>query len=72
MSKHVGIINGMDFLIRISPMRGCGGAHTGELVDKETRDVVFESDFPSYKDAYNALMEMDANSWLGAEGSPVL
>jgi hypothetical protein len=71
MGKHVGILNGLEFLIRISPMRGSGGAHMGELVDKETDEVVFESDFPSYGDAYHALMEMDTNSWLSVRESPV-
>ena len=70
MTKHVDLLNGLIYFIRITPLRGWRGAHLGELVDKDTDEVVFESDFPCYKDAYQALMEMDGNSWLGATESP--
>jgi hypothetical protein len=72
MPNHVELLNGMEFHIRITPMRDSGGAVMGLLADKETDETVFESEFPTYKDAYWVLMELDANAWLGADGSPVV
>lgn len=66
MGKHADRLNGLEFSIRIDEMRGCHGACVGQLVDKDTCEVVFESEFPSYKDAYWALMEMDGDAWLGS------
>ena len=60
--KHQPLLNGLVYLIRITPQRG--SAVLGFLEDKETGEIVFESDFPSYKDAYWALMEMDSNEFL--------
>jgi hypothetical protein len=70
MSKHVNQLSGLEFLIQIDQIRGSGGACLGSLVDRETEEIVFESDFPSYGDAYRALMEMDANAWLGSASLP--
>ena len=58
--KHVPVLQGLKYLIRISPMRG--RSVIGTLEDGGT--VVFESEFPCYKDAYWALMEMDSNDYL--------
>lgn len=49
------------YLIRITPQRGSGVL--GTLEDKATGEIVFESEFPSYKDAYWALMEMDSSEF---------
>jgi len=49
------------YLIRITPQRGSGVL--GTLEDKDTGEIVFESEFPSYKDAYWALMEMDSSEF---------
>ena len=57
--KHVPVLGGMVYLIRITPQRGSGVLGTLEVND----EVVFESYFPSYKDAYWALMEMDSNEY---------
>lgn len=69
--KHVNLLNGLEFLIGIEPLRGSGGAVVGTLYDKDTREAVFESDFPTYKDAYWTMMELDANAWLGAQSLPL-
>lgn len=58
--KHVPVLQGLVYLIRISPLRG--QAVIGFLEDGDT--VVFESEFPCYKDAYWTLMEMDSNDFL--------
>lgn len=71
MANHVKLLNGLEFSIRIHEIRGSGGACMGLLVDKDTGEVVFESEFPSYKDAYWTLMDFDANAWLGAPSIPV-
>ena len=57
--NHVPLLRGLTYTISIMPMRG--GAVVGSL--KEEGDIVFESTFPSYKDAYWALMEMDENEY---------
>ena len=62
--NHQPLLNGLVFLIRITPQRGSGVL--GTLEDNTTGEVVFESDFPSYRDAYWALMEMDGNEYLGS------
>lgn len=58
--KGVPILSGLVYLIRITPQRGSGVLGTLELGG----EVVFESQFPSYKDAYWALMEMDGNEFV--------
>lgn len=58
--KSVPILSGLVYLIRITPQRGSGVLGTLELGG----EVVFESQFPSYKDAYWALMEMDGNEFV--------
>lgn len=63
--KHQPLINGLVYLIHISQRRG---SVLGLLEDKETGEFLFESEFPSYKDAYWALKEMDANEFLGSGG----
>jgi len=63
--KHQPLLNGLVYLIRITPQRG--SAVLGFLEDKETGEIVFESDFPSYKDAYWALMEMDSSDFVADE-----
>lgn len=60
MTNHVPLLRGMTYIIRITPMRG--GAVIGSLEEKG--DIVFESNFPSYKDAYWALMEMDESEYM--------
>jgi hypothetical protein len=63
------LLNGLVYYIRITAQRGSGVL--GTLEEKDTGEIVFESDFPSYKDAYWALMEMDGNEFLGSlEGCP--
>jgi len=49
-------------MVRITPQRG--SYVLGTLEDKKTGEIVFESEFPSYKDAYWTLMEMDSNYYL--------
>lgn len=58
--KHVPLLQGLVYRIRITPLRG--GAVIGTLEDGDF--IVFESEFPCYKDAYWALMEMDGNDFL--------
>ena len=58
--KNVPVLQGLTYLIRISPMRG--QAVIGTLEDGGT--IIFESEFPCYKDAYWALTEMDSNDFL--------
>lgn len=58
--KHVPLLGGMVYQIRITPQRGFGVLGTLEA----DGEVVFESHFPSYKDAYWVLMEMDSNEYL--------
>ena len=60
--NHQPLLNGLVYFIRITPLRGSGV--TGTLEDKQSGDIVFESEFPSYKDAYWALMEMDTNDFV--------
>lgn len=60
--KHQPLLNGLVYFIRITGQRGA--SVLGFLEDKETGEIVFESPFPSYKDAYYALMEMDSNDYL--------
>lgn len=62
--NHTPLLNGLVFHIRITAQRGSG--FVGVLEEKATGEVVFESDFPSYRDAYWALMEMDGNEYLGS------
>ena len=65
--KHQPLLNGLVYLIRIAPVRGSEAM--GALENKATGEIVFESMFPSYKDAYWALMEMDGNEFLGSLAS---
>ena len=65
--KHQPLLNGLVYLIRITPVRGSEAM--GALENKATGEIVFESMFPSYKDAYWALMEMDGNEFLGSLAS---
>lgn len=58
--NHVPLLRGLTYIIRITPMRG--GAVIGSL--EEEGDIFFEAEFPSYKDAYWALMEMDSNDFF--------
>ncbi len=60
--KHQPLLNGLVYLVRITPQRGSGVL--GCLQDKKTGEIVFESELPSYKDAYWALMEMDSEAWV--------
>jgi hypothetical protein len=62
--KHQPLLNGLVYLLRITDVRGSGVL--GTLEEKATGEIVFESDFPCYKDAYWALMEIDANEFLGS------
>lgn len=57
--KHVSVLQGLSYIIRITPMHG--GYVIGTLESGE--GIQFESEFPSYKDAYWALMEMDSNEF---------
>lgn len=59
--KHVPLLQGLVYRIRITPLRG--GAVVGTLEDEDS--TVFESEFPCYKDAYWALMELDSNAYPG-------
>ena len=65
--KHQPLLNGLVYLVRIAPVRGSDVL--GTLGDKTTGEIVFESMFPSYKDAYWALMEIDGNEFLGSLAS---
>ncbi len=60
--NHQPLLNGLVYLVRITPQRGSGVL--GTLEDKATGEIVFESEFPSYKDAYWALMEMDSSEFV--------
>jgi hypothetical protein len=60
MGNHVPVLRGLTFAMRIEPLRG--GGVIGSLEDRGT--IVFESEFPCYKDAYWALMDMDAQEFL--------
>lgn len=63
--KHQPLLNGLTFFIRITPQRGSGVL--GTLEDKVTGEIVFESNFPSYKDAYWALMDMDSREFVSSQ-----
>jgi hypothetical protein len=65
--KHQPLLNGLVYLLRITDVRG--SEVLGALEEKDTGEIVFESMFPSYKDAYWALMEMDGNEFLGSLAS---
>ncbi len=43
----------------------------GSLEDKDTGEIIFESEFPTYKDAYWALQEFDENAFLERRGHHV-
>ena len=58
--KGVPLLQGLVYMIRITSYRG--GFVVGTL--EEGGSVIFESEFPCYKDAYWALMEMDGNAYL--------
>lgn len=58
--RHVPVLSGLVYLIRITPQRGSSVLGTLELGG----EIMFESEFPSYTDAYWALMEMDGNDFL--------
>lgn len=58
--KGVPLLQGLVYMIRITPYRG--GYVVGAL--EEGGSVIFESEFPCYKDAYWALMEMDGNAFI--------
>lgn len=60
--NHQPLLNGLVYLIRITGQRG--SSVIGFLEDKESGEIYFESEFPSYTDAYWALMEMDSNDYL--------
>lgn len=62
MSKHTPIINGLSFLILITERRG--RPVLGQLQDKQTEEIIFEEEFPSYIDAYWVLKELDGNDYL--------
>lgn len=62
--NHQPLLNGLVYFIRITPVRGSGVL--GTLEEKGSGEIVFESEFPCYKDAYWALMEMDGNEFLGS------
>lgn len=62
MSKHTPVVNGLSFLVRITERRGL--PVLGQLQDKQTGEIVFEEDFPSYRDAYWALKQIDENEYL--------
>lgn len=62
MSKHTPVVNGLSFLVRITERRGL--PVLGQLQDKQTGEIVFEEDFPSYRDAYWVLKELDENDYL--------
>ena len=62
MSQHIPYLRGLAFHIRITPRRGAGVIGTLE----DNGDVVFESEFPSYKDAYWALMDMDCQAFVSS------
>ena len=57
--NHIPILSGLIYTIRITPQRGSWVLGTLEAGG----EVVFESEFPSYKDAYWALMEMDSKEF---------
>lgn len=61
--NSVPLLQGLRYMIRITPYRG--GYVVGTLEDGGS--VVFESEFPCYKDAYWALMEMDGNEFLSSQ-----
>lgn len=58
--KHTPIVGGLIYLIRILPKRG--GSVIGLL--EEDGEIIFEDEFPSYKDAYWALMHIDRQEFL--------
>lgn len=60
MATHYPLIQGLVHLIRINRIRGQGFCGQLEL----DGEIVFESEFPSYKDAYWALKEIDANVFM--------
>lgn len=65
--RHVPVLSGLVYLIRITPQRGSSVLGTLELGG----EVVFESNFPSYKDAYWALMGMDGHEFVEISRSRV-
>ena len=68
MSTHTPIVNGLTYLIHITKSRGFV---MGSLEDKDTGEIIFESEFPTYKDAYWALQEFDENAFLERRGHHV-
>lgn len=62
MPTYTPLLNGLSFTVRITRRRGL--PFLGQLEDKETGEVVFEDEFPSYRDAYWSLMEMDGLEYL--------
>lgn len=40
----------------------------GSLTEKDTGEIVFEGEFPTYKDAYWALQELDENVFMERRG----
>ncbi len=60
--KNVPVLQGLVYTIRITPYRG--GWVIGSLEDGD--EIIFESDFPCYKDAYWALMDMDSQAFISS------
>jgi hypothetical protein len=62
MTKHSPVINGLVFHLLITERRRL--PVLGQLSEKETGEIVFEDEFPSYRDAYWVLKGMDENEYL--------
>lgn len=60
--NNVPLLQGLVYTIRITPYRG--GWVIGTLEDGD--EIIFESDFPCYKDAYWALMDMDGQAYISS------
>lgn len=63
MTTHTPIIGGMAYTIHFEQKRG--GSVIGSL--EEEGEIVFESVFPSYRDAYDVLMEMDLAEFVSRD-----
>lgn len=60
MRTETPVVQGLMYILRFTRQRG--GWFIGQL--EEDGEIVFESEFPSYKDAYWALKELDENVFM--------
>lgn len=65
MAVHAPLLNGLVYFIRITK-KPRKQEFLGTLEDKATGESIFDDVFPSYKDAYWALMDIDKREYVAS------